>query len=84
MTDYLPFARKNWLLFVLGLLSISAGYLLLRLPPVDGSASLTVAPLLLVLGYCILIPLGLLLRTASRSDCGHSQSPRSDTATRVH
>lgn len=76
MTDYLPFARKNYLLFALGLLTISTGYLLLCLPPADGLASLTVAPLLLVLGYCVLIPLGLLLRADSRSDGGIKPVPQ--------
>lgn len=61
MNDYLHFSRRNGLLFVLGLISIIAGYLGLRLPPADNPVSLTFAPLLLILGYCVLIPLSLLI-----------------------
>jgi len=56
------FARKNWYIFALGLASIAVGYLCLRLPPVDGPLSLTIAPILLVFGYCVLIPLALLYK----------------------
>ena len=47
---------------VSGLLVIGVGYGLLSLPPHDGFWSLTAAPVLLILGYCGLVPLGLLLR----------------------
>ena len=52
--------RKRVLLS--GLAPIGLGYTLLSLPPHDGFWSLTAAPVLLVLGYCGLVPLGLLLR----------------------
>ena len=65
MNDYLHFSRRNGLLFILGLTSMAAGHLCLRLPPVDSFLSLTLAPLLLVLGYCVLIPLALLIKTPS-------------------
>ena len=47
-------------LFGLGLATMALGYVFLSLPPVDGFMSLTLAPLLLVLGYCVLIPIALL------------------------
>lgn len=61
MNDYLHISRRNGLFFALGLISIAAGYLCLRLPPADSAISLTLAPLLLILGYCVLIPLSLLI-----------------------
>jgi hypothetical protein len=45
-----------------GLGTIVVGYVLLRVPPVDGFISLTLAPVLLVAGYCVLIPAALLVR----------------------
>ncbi len=63
----LPFTRLNWMLFGLGLGVIAVGYLLLRIPPVDGFLSLTAAPVLLVGGYCGLIPAAILVRE-SRTD----------------
>jgi hypothetical protein len=36
------------------------GYIFLSIPPVNGFMSMTVAPFLLVAGYCVIIPLALL------------------------
>ena len=58
----LPFTRKNWTLAAAGLASILIGYVCLRIPPAEGFLSLTLAPVLLVVGYCVLIPLAILAR----------------------
>ncbi len=58
----LPYSERNIWLFGLGLITIVLGYIFLSLPPVDGFMSLTLAPLLLVLGYCVFIPIALLSR----------------------
>ena len=58
----LPFTRKNWTLAAAGLASILIGYVCLRTPPAEGFLSLTLAPVLLVAGYCVLIPLAILTR----------------------
>ena len=55
-----PYSGRNIRLFVLGLVVIALVYFFLSRPPVDGFMSLTLAPLLLVIGYCILIPMALL------------------------
>ena len=59
---HFPFTRKNWAIFGAGLFVIALGYVLLSIPPADGFLSLTLAPILLVLGYCVLIPAALLVR----------------------
>ena len=51
----LPFGKKNYLWFAIGLLVIIVGYIFL------GSGSITLAPILLVLGYCVLIPISILI-----------------------
>ena len=51
----LPFGRRNYLLMGAGLAAIIIGYIAL------GSGSITLAPILLVLGYCVLFPLGIVL-----------------------
>jgi hypothetical protein len=48
--------RKNYILMGAGLATIVAGFIALA------GGSMTLAPLLLVLGYCVVIPVGLLLR----------------------
>jgi hypothetical protein len=49
------FSLRNWIFLAAGLLCIVAGYVTLA------GASTVAAPLLLVLGYVILIPLGIIL-----------------------
>ncbi|MBI4408632.1 MAG: hypothetical protein HY561_02915 [Gemmatimonadetes bacterium] len=51
----LRFSPINAVLLVLGLLAVAAGYQLLA------RGSTVAAPLLLVLGYVVLIPLGIIL-----------------------
>jgi uncharacterized membrane protein HdeD (DUF308 family) len=52
----LEFTRKNYVILGSGLLSIVVGYILLS------RGSISAAPVLLVAGYCVLIPLGILVR----------------------
>lgn len=66
----LPFTRRNWMLFGIGLGTIGLGYVALGIPPADGFLSLTLAPLLLVGGYCVLIPLALLAREDQDAEPG--------------
>jgi len=47
--------------FMLGIVFIAAGYFFTSRPPVDGFMSLTLAPILLGLGYCVFIPIALLI-----------------------
>lgn len=47
---------KNWVLLGGGIVFIGVGYLFLA------HGSLTLAPILLVLGYCVLIPIGIILK----------------------
>ncbi len=66
----LPFTKRNWTLFLLGLGVIVLGYLFLRVPPVEGFFSLTLAPILLVIGYCVLIPIAILIGEKKRKSGG--------------
>ena len=68
----LPFTRRNWILFLVGLGVIALGYVLLRIPPVDGPLSLTVAPILLVAGYCVILPAAILVRDRGRDRAGEA------------
>ena len=70
----LPFTRKNWILFAVGVGTIALGYLLLRIPPADGFLSLTAAPILLVLGYCVIVPAAILAREADAAPPGEDRS----------
>ena len=69
----LPYDRRNGILFVTGLLVIAAGYLCLAQPPVDGFLSLTLAPILLVIGYCGIIPAALILKKREEGEEGEGE-----------
>ena len=52
----LPFTRKNYLVFGIGVLSVILGFITLS------RGSTTLAPVLLILGYCVIIPISILLK----------------------
>lgn len=53
--EALSFSTVNWVLLGAGVLTLALGYVLLR------SGSTVAAPLLLVLGYVVLLPAALIL-----------------------
>jgi len=63
----LPFSKRNYQILGLGLVVIILGYVALGQSPWDGTMPLVVAPILLVLGYCVIIPLGILYRGKSET-----------------
>jgi hypothetical protein len=64
----LPFTKINYQILAGGILSIVLGYIALAQEPWDGNMPLVVAPILLVLGYCIIIPIGILFRRKEGSE----------------
>ena len=52
----LPFTKTNYIIFLAGVAAISFGYIAL------GMGSITLAPVLLVVGYCVIIPVAILYR----------------------
>ena len=52
----IPFGRRNYLIFAAAALTIIAGYVALS------RGSITLAPILLLVGYLVLIPWGIMAR----------------------
>ena len=52
-----PFGRKNYLLFLIGVITIVAGYVLMYL-----TADIVWAPVVLVIGYCVIIPISIMIK----------------------
>ena len=52
----LVFSRRNWMAFMVGIIVILVGFYALS------RGSMTLAPILLVLGYCVIIPLAILIK----------------------
>lgn len=59
--EKIKFGKINYLLLLFGIVAIVIGYLTLS------KGSITTAPILLVLGYCILIPFGLIIREKKKN-----------------
>ena len=55
-----PYKRKNYLLFGVGVFVIIVGYLIMYLGEVNSFQSLVISPLLLLVGYLVIIPLAVL------------------------
>jgi len=60
--DHLPLGRENFIILGIGLAVIVAGYLAMLEGSIEGFLPLVVAPILLVLGYCVIIPIGILYK----------------------
>ena len=60
--EHLPLGRENFIILGVGLAVIIAGYLAMIEGSVEGFLPLVLAPILLVTGYCVLIPFGIMYR----------------------
>ncbi len=54
--ESVPFSKLNYILFAAGLLVITVGWFLLR------GGHISIAPIMLILGYCGIIPLAIVLK----------------------
>lgn len=64
--EALPFTRKNYYILLAGLAVIILGYISLAM------GSITLAPILLVLGYCVVVPVAILYRGGDTSESEQS------------
>ncbi|MGA9408256.1 MAG: hypothetical protein WBW71_14070 [Bacteroidota bacterium] len=60
--EILPLDAINYKIIISGVVVIVLGYIALGMEPWDGFIALTVAPILLLVGYCIVIPVGIIYR----------------------
>ncbi len=56
----LPYTRVNVILLVIGFALLIVGYLALSVKPWNSFASMNIAPILLILGYCVVLPIAIL------------------------
>jgi len=64
----LPFDKWNYALFFIGLLVIIVGYILMDSGDLNSTQSLTVAPVVLLFGYLIIIPVAIMFQRRSRKE----------------
>ncbi len=70
VSEPLPLGRENYIILGAGILVIVAGYLAMLEGSVEGFLSLVLSPLLLVAGYCVVIPIGIMYRKAGAKETG--------------
>ena len=61
------FDKKNIILIGIGVLLLVIGFLCLATGPADNPVSITVAPLILVFAYLVVIPLGILFGSKKKN-----------------
>lgn len=60
------FEAVNYRIFIAGIAVLIIGYIFMMQGPHDSFLSLHLSPVLLVIGYCILIPLAILYRSSKK------------------
>ena len=60
------FTIYNYLIFGIGLFFIIMGYILMSQGETDSFLSTKLSPIILVLGYCVIIPLSIILKFKKR------------------
>lgn len=65
----LPLENTNFVIIGIGIAVLIIGYILMSANSVDGFTNTVIAPILLVLGYCIIIPYGILKKTKKNRIC---------------
>lgn len=66
-----PFGPKNYIVFAAALVVIIVGYISL------GQGSITLAPILLILGYCVLVPLAIWIKGKPEKAPAETEQPTS-------
>ena len=57
-----PYGKKNYVIFSLGLSILLIGYIMMASGSVNSFQSLVISPILLILGYLVVIPVALLYK----------------------
>ncbi len=65
--SHLHFAMtsKNYIIIGAGIVLIILGYILMSQNSVDGFLPTVIAPILLIIGYCVVVPIGILYKDNS-------------------
>lgn len=64
----MPFERENLMIVLGGVAVIALGYLLMAMSPTMSFVALTLAPFLLVLGYAVIVPYGIMYGSRKKKE----------------
>jgi hypothetical protein len=59
----MPFEKRNIMIILAGVGVIALGYIIMLVSPTMSAMALTVAPIVLLVGYLIVVPMGILAGT---------------------
>ena len=54
--------KRNYVIFGIAVLLLIVGYVIMAQGSTNSAAALTVAPIILVIAYCVLVPIAILLK----------------------
>ena len=64
------FTYINYLLFLIGVITIITGYIIMYTGETESFQSVRLSPMILVIGYCIIIPISILYKSRGGSSTG--------------
>ena len=64
------FTYINYLLFLIGVVTIIVGYIIMYLGETESFQSVKLSPVILVIGYCVIIPISILYKSRGGSSTG--------------
>lgn len=60
--------KRNMLIFILGIITIAVAFILMAQPPVNGFLSRTLAPVILVVAYLVIIPFAIMAKDKKETE----------------
>ena len=64
------FTYINYLLFLIGVITIIIGYIIMYTGETESFQSVRLSPMILVIGYCVIIPISILYKSRGGSSTG--------------
>ncbi|MCF7796141.1 MAG: DUF3098 domain-containing protein [Lentisphaeria bacterium] len=62
----LPFTKVNYALFLVGIFVIALGYILMATGELNSVQSLSLSPVVLLIGYLVIIPVAIMYRGSEK------------------
>lgn len=62
----LPFSKVNYVLFLVGIFVIALGYILMATGELNSAQSLSLSPIVLLIGYLVIIPFAIMYRGSEK------------------
>lgn len=76
-----PLEKENFVIIGIGIVLLVIGYFLMSENSVDGFMPTVIAPLLLVAGYCVVIPYGIMKKPKSEREQAAAGNTTEESAT---